>query len=321
MQDDGRDQSAGHVDPPCSAGRRVRRPAGRLPCRRSRRFREIWRARDAPDRRRDGPPAAPPRGRGPCHPGRDLRDLGDALCSTTRSTRSRSGTASRPSAGRPTPTAFDRRLAEVGDPCSRRSAASRTSGSSPPHDEPADLAARLGQRLRGRRRGPADGRRRRRAGARGRSPAPLGRGRGARAPPAACARRRAPTRPPRRSSAVLLDAFGVGEDARGRASWPRRAVARRPALHPLPRAASTGAGRGRRGGRRSTALTYLSSIGTVASGARPRPRPARHRDGDRRRARAGSEWIHLGVFADNAGRHRPVRAARLRAQRRARART
>ena len=179
---------------------------------------------------------------------------------------------------------------------------------SPPHDEPADLVARLaangfedvggGLLMVARDVDPRPSAR----SPRGRSAA----GRDARAAARLAWRRgRGCRRGDRRRARWTPSASGDGP--------PRRVVgrddglARRHAVHPLPRRASTATRPRSPGGRRSMALSYLSSIGTVSW--------ARGRGLGRLvtatatvdASRPAASGPTSGVFADNAGARSPVR--------------
>ena len=172
-------------------------------------------------------------------------------CCSTRSSRSRSGTASRPSAGRRIPTAFDRRLAEV---LVLFTSLGRQPHiwPAPVHDAPADLVARLeAQRVprrgRGLRHGPD------RPGARPR------RGRAGYGPDghassgSARLARRAGRRSPPTSSPSCCDAFGVEDERRPGVEAETVASLGQRGVHALPRSGSTASRPRSRGGRRSTA--------------------------------------------------------------------
>ena len=218
-------------------------------------------------------------------------------CSTIRSSRSRSGTASRRSAGRPT-----RRRSTAGWPrsrsCSRRSAGSRTCGRRRRTTSRPTSSARLaangfedvgdGLLLVARDAGPA------RAALLDR---PLGPGltlerlsgvTGAAADLAAEA-----------IVSVLLAAFGVGEDRRpGVAGETRTSLADPRFTHYLVRRDGTPLAVARRA--TFDGVSYLSSIGTVDSARGLRARPVRH--GRRRwstRSTPAATGSTSGVFADN----------------------
>ena len=203
------------------------------------------------------------------------------------------------------PIAFDRRLAEVGGPLrvDRPAAACLDVAAARRAGRPRRQARR--QRVRGHRRRVAHGR----ADDVGRSaPAVDGAATGrtwhsSGLPAAERARRR--RRPPRPSWSVLARrvrgrcrarAGVVGRDPGAR--WPTRAS-------PTTSSGVDGepAAVGAAGDVRRPHLPVVDRHGDL--GARPRARPVGH--GERRRVdalEAGSEWVHLGVFADNARRHR-----------------
>jgi ribosomal protein S18 acetylase RimI-like enzyme len=229
-------------------------------------------------------------------PGRDLRDLGDALL--LHDPEESDPFWNRAEAIRwPDDTmAFDRRLAEVAVLFASIGRQPHI-WSSPPHDEPADLVARLasngfedvghGLLLVARDVEPA-----RSALAARPLPGDM-----------TLERLSALTGPEARLAAdaivsVLLTAFGVGADRRpGVTGETRASLADARFTHYLVRRAGSAIAVARRA--TFDGISYLSSIGTVDSarglGLGRLVTATAMVDA----AAAGSEWIHLGVFADN----------------------
>ena len=201
-------------------------------------------------------------------------------CCSTRSTPSRSGIAPRRSAGPPIPDGFDRRLGELLIIVHRRSSASRTSGrrrpttrrptSSPDWSRTGSVTSVAGPVM-----VLADPTRGARAG------------RGTQLPPGIRLERLHGLvgEPARRAAAdivsVLLDAFGVEFDRRGRDRGGDHGLARPRGLHLLPRPPRREPG-GRRpaGDVRWRELPLVDRHGDV--GARPRPGSRGHGRGQPR---------------------------------------
>ncbi len=243
-------------------------------------------------------------------------------CCTTRTTRSRSGTASRRVRWPDEPDAFDRRLTEIARPLRLARAGSRTSGRRPLHDAPADLVARLeANGFRDMGDGLRDGR--------SSDPEPAAARRAARHGPAVSLERLArPARRPRRRRRVerdrrrsCCDAFDVEERAAAGRRGRDGGLARRTRRSRTTSSGSTAqpAAVARRATFDGRELPLVDRDGRL--GPRARPRRARDADRDRRRRR-GRQRVDLprGLRRQRAG-HPAVPAGRVRDQSGSRPRT
>ncbi len=230
-------------------------------------------------------------------PGRDLRDLGDAILLHDPAEREPFWNRLEGLRWPDDPAAFDRRLTEV---LVLFASIGRTPHiwASPLHDSPADLVARLeanGFRDMGTGNLMAPGRSASRPSRRPPAPIPDGvsieRLAGVTGPTAEAA-----------SSAivdVLLDAFDVDAGAPAGDRGRDRRLARPSVVHPLPRPRRRRARRGRPAGDvRGRYLPVVDRDGRLGARSRPgQPRHAARRGRWTRRRR--QRLVYLGVFADN----------------------